>query len=97
MNKKEYLLTCLIEECAEVQKEATKALRFGLNDNWKERGPQALRIAYEFCDLISVYNALVKEGILEDVTTAEMIQMKQQRLNEFMGYARERGTLDSEE
>jgi len=31
----EYLLTCLMEECAEVQKAATKALRFGLDD----RGP----------------------------------------------------------
>jgi hypothetical protein len=93
MNKAEYLLTCLIEECSEVQKEATKALRFGLEDDWKERGTQASRIAHEFCDLISVYDELVKEGLLEDVSTAEMIEMKQQRLDKYMGYARERGTL----
>lgn len=93
MNKKEYLLTCLIEECSEVQKEATKALRFGLDDNWKERGKQSDRIVHEFCDLLAIYDMLVEEGLLDDVTTEEMIQMKKERVHKFMGYAKERGTL----
>jgi len=76
VDRKEYLLTCLIEECSEVQKEATKALRFGLDDNWLNRGTQADRIVHEMCDLISVYNMLVEDELIHDVTTAEMIEMK---------------------
>jgi len=33
MNANEYLLVCLIEEAAEVQQAASKALRFGLNNH----------------------------------------------------------------
>ncbi len=36
MNKKEYLLTCLIEECAEVQQVAAKILRFGAESKHPE-------------------------------------------------------------
>lgn len=93
MNKKEYLLTCLVEECSEVQKEATKALRFGLDDNWKERGTQADRIVHEFCDLLAIYEMLVEDSLLDDVTTQEMIQMKKERVHKYMDYAKERGTL----
>jgi len=31
MNKTEYLLVCLAEECAEIQQAVDKALRFGLD------------------------------------------------------------------
>jgi len=31
MNRTDHLLMCLIEECAEVQKVATKTLRFGFD------------------------------------------------------------------
>ena len=37
MNKQEYLLTCLSEECAEIQQAVSKALRFGL-DNYNPNG-----------------------------------------------------------
>lgn len=93
MDRKEYLLTCLIEECAEVQKEATKALRFGLDDNWKERGRQDQRIANEFVDVLSIYDMLVEEGLLDNISTEEMIRMKKERVEKYMRYAKERGTL----
>lgn len=32
MTKREYLLVCLMEECAEVAQRASKALRFGLDE-----------------------------------------------------------------
>mgnify|MGYP001355265869 CR=1 FL=1 len=31
MNEREYLLVCVMEECSEIQKAASKALRFNLN------------------------------------------------------------------
>lgn len=33
MNKAEHLLTCLAEECAEIQQAVSKALRFGVETN----------------------------------------------------------------
>ena len=33
MNRTEHLLVILMEECSEVQKNASKALRFGLDDH----------------------------------------------------------------
>ena len=96
MNKTEYLLTCLTEECSEVQKECTKAMRFGLDDNWKERGKQSERIMHEFVDLMAVYESLVEEGCLEAYSTQDlyiMVQNKKERLEKYMNYARERGTL----
>ena len=33
MNEVEHLLTCLMEECAEIQKSTAKAMRFGLDEN----------------------------------------------------------------
>ena len=37
MTRKEYLLTCLIEELSEVQQELCKILRFTEDDRWAER------------------------------------------------------------
>jgi hypothetical protein len=47
-------------------------------------------------DLLAVYEALVDAGLLETYSTEElitMIQAKKERLNKYMEYARERGTL----
>lgn len=35
MTREDQLLTILIEECSEVIKACTKAMRFGLDDTWK--------------------------------------------------------------
>ena len=96
MDRKEYLLTCLIEECSEVQKEATKALRFGMDDNWKDHGKQSDRIVHEFIDLLSIYEMLIQDGHIKDVSVEEVLELtvaKKTRVEKFMGYARDRGTL----
>ena len=96
MNKVEYLLTCLIEECAEIQKAATKALRFGLNDQYKDTTP-AQDISRECCDLIAVIEMLEEEGIIEKTGTIRAIEQKKVRVNHYMEYAIERGTLAVED
>jgi len=62
MNKTEHLLACLSEECAEVQQEVGKALRFGIDDKWKDNPTNATSLAYEFCDLLAVFELLQAEG-----------------------------------
>lgn len=97
MNNTEYLLTCLIEECAEVQKEATKALRFGLDDSWNGKKTQRELIMYELIDVFTVADMLINLGILDsNIDYEAMILTKQQRILKYMDYARERGTLKSE-
>ena len=54
MNKTEHLLACLMEECAEIQKVAAKALRFGLDDHapGEPMVPNSESIANECTDLL---------------------------------------------
>lgn len=95
MNKIEYLLTCFIEECAEVQHETTKALRFGLNDKWKDDPrKQSEKIVDEFHDLMAIYEKLVEEGVLSDCNVRDLIETKKLKLETFMNYSRENGTLE---
>ncbi len=49
MTKTEYLLVCLMEECAEIQQAASKILRFGIKENFcSETG-----LTYDNVDLLS--------------------------------------------
>lgn len=101
MNRQEYLLTCLIEECSEVQKAATKALRFGLH---KAKCPEADRpydtneadIQREFADLLAVHYLLESEGHLLRANMAEAIAKKRDKVEKYMKVSKECGTLSDE-
>lgn len=56
------LLIQLMEECAEVQQVASKALRFGLTDNYKHSTPED-RLALELDDLRVVVMKLLHHKI----------------------------------
>ena len=94
MNKIEHLLACLVEECAEVQQEAGKALRFGLNDKWKDKPTPAEGIAYEFCDLFAVYELLQAEGVIPKLDMSLLMQRKKERVHKYMEYAKAKGSLE---
>jgi hypothetical protein len=66
------LIEILIEECAEVQQRATKALRFGLNE--VQPGQQftnAFRLGGEMGDLIVMIELLQAEGIVSRTSVEE--------------------------
>lgn len=94
MNKTEHLLTCLAEECAEVQHAVTKALRFGLDDDFKETTPEQ-DIVRECLDVIAVIELLEEEGIIKKTGTIVAIEQKKAKIRHYMQYAKERGTLIS--
>jgi NTP pyrophosphatase (non-canonical NTP hydrolase) len=97
VNKTEHLLTCLIEECAEVQKAAAKALRFGLEDHASDSDvSNAEDIAVEICDLIAVVEMLEKEKIIPNIRfkNETLIPEKKNKVIRYMDYARERKTLE---
>ena len=97
MNKTEHLITCLMEECAEIQQAAAKALRFGLNDGYPGADTtNAQDIAREVTDLIAVIDLCREHGIFGQPSEAKaMYDKKRQRVAEFMEYAKTTGALAS--
>jgi len=95
MNKTEHLLTCLIEECAEIQKVASKALRFGLDDHAPDSdSTNAEDIITEIYDLLAIIEMLKEEKIIFDLPdTKELIKQKKDKVTKYMDYAKNRGTL----
>jgi hypothetical protein len=99
MKKVEYLLTCLAEECAEVQQIASKAQRFGLDNHQPERTETNLEELYkEIAHIDSVRILLEREGILIEgsimpqETTRHIAQIEQ-----YMNVSRECGILEEQE
>lgn len=101
MTETEYLLTQLAEECAEVAQASCKALRFGLEDRNCDGPPDGPtnreRIEAELIDVDAVVEMLTERGAFERYSVEfirERIKTKRVRIERFMEYARERGTLD---
>jgi len=109
LNINEHLLTVLIEECAEIQKRATKALRFGIDDHdptFKDSKTERERLDDELHDLFAVIEMLADRGALmrgsrpsipslsSVVLDREKIRAKKDKVSRFFEYARERGCLE---
>ena len=93
----DYLLTCVAEECSEVCKEATKGIRFGLHDKWKDNLTPHDGLIAEFYDLVGVMELLFEHGALarpSETAVADMIERKKSRVQHFMKYSAERGRLE---
>ena len=96
MNKGEYLLVCLAEECSEIQKAVMKALRFGLdkgNPYNEQFTTNASEISKECCDLIAVVELLEEDGILKNTGTIQEIECKKNKVRQFMEISKEYKTL----
>lgn len=96
MNRQEYLLVCLNEECLEVAKEADKALRFGLDD-WSPSGlpseTNRKKITQELTDLIAVAQMLKDEYHIDEYMIEENITKKKNKIEKYMLYSINKGTL----
>ena len=95
MNITEHLLTCLTEECAEVQKAVSKALRFGLEDGYPGGDTtNAQDIAKEVIHLMAVIDMLKEQGIIAQLKgEASIYDSKRNRVLEYIDYARSTGAL----
>jgi len=96
MNREQHLLLCLAEECAEVAQRASKALRFGLDE--VQPGQELTneeRLWQEMNDLAGVAEMIIslrrKGGLSRSAVDA-----KKAKVEKFLRYSGECGTLTSE-
>lgn len=94
MTETEHLLTVLIEECAEIQYAAAKALRFGLDDTF--RGEDAMtprqEIQFELDDLEGVAQLMGEAGIIGNKSQANA-NAKKMKVREMLAYSESQGRL----
>lgn len=92
MNRKEHLLVILAEECAEVSKLASKCLRFGVDSqNGEDCLSAGESLVQEMCDLMAVYDMLLKDEILPRLDAMQEqanIKKKIQKVEHFMDVSR---------
>lgn len=93
MNRQEHLLVILMEECAEVQHAAAKTLRFGKDDTYADRASNVEQLRLEVTDLMAVVEMLSAEGINMSTPYLEK-QCKQTKVNHYLEYSKQQGTLD---
>lgn len=92
MNRQEHLLSCLMEECAELAIRCSKALRFGLKEvQAGQSRNNADRIAEEYADVVAVYSILRGDGAVPHV--AINAEAKLAKIERFMEIGREQGVL----
>ena len=94
MNRTEYLLTQLADECIEVAQRCHKALHFGLSEVQPEQGKtNAERIEQELQDLHAVIDMLDDEGIICMGIDRSAVETKKRKVEHFINYARKCGTV----
>lgn len=100
MNRKELLLTILAEECVETAQRVSKAIRFTPEEVEPNQSATQLsnaeRIVYEFNDIVAVMEMLQDEGVLPMVYDAGAVKLKKEKIEKWLKYSYDRGTLDLE-
>jgi hypothetical protein len=93
LNKEQYLLTLIQEECAEVSQRASKAIRFGLYEiqpgqelnNWE-------RLRQEFVDLWTVMTLLDRDLVNFDFDNDD-VTAKINKIKKYSQISKDRGIL----
>ena len=97
MTVREYLLTCLIEECGEVIHAATKALQFGYLDiNPQTMNSNAADLELEMHDYEAVREMMQTQDILTRTLDRHRIDAKKAKVRQWMAYSKEQGVLQEE-
>jgi hypothetical protein len=102
MTREEHLLTIIAEECLEIAKNATKALRFGLHDCGPHVADTNARLmCLECADLQAVLEMLRDSNCLFELTAKSIdmrtaIQEKKDKVERMLKVSAERGRLTNE-
>ena len=91
---KDYLFTCLAEECAEIIQAATKCIRFGSNDvNPKSNNSNIKNLNEEFNDVIALVEMLREQGISIKEDPERIRQKKEKVLHYYNTFYLTKGEL----
>ncbi len=94
MNRKEHIFTCLMEESAEVAKEASKVNRFGSSDIHPDSTlTHAEKLINEFHDLLAVYQMALDEINEEFIIDENKIKEKKEKLENMMKISKKLGRI----
>ena len=98
MKKVEYLLTCLAEECAEVQQIISKAQRFGLDNHHPKRTETNLEeLKKELAHIDAVRHLLEYDAHVPVVGNAIMTMTdKIESVRRYMDVSRDCGILEAD-
>lgn len=93
MTEQQYLLTQLMEECAEVIHRCSKAIRFGGDEIQQGHTmTNRERIGYELNDLVAVVDELESRGMIPPLDEDAML-LKKAKIAQYLKYSRELGIL----
>lgn len=85
MNKKEYILACISEECGEVSQMVGKCQRFGTDNTKVGRNTSNFEeLRKEVHDIVATYEMLCEEMQIESKLSRKIILDKKKRVNFFM-------------
>ena len=94
MNRTEHLLVILMEECSEVQKNTSKALRFGLDDHASDSDVNnAEMLTKEIGDLYAAIQMLFDDKNIIESPFNEHINLKKIKVEKYLEYSKQKGTL----
>lgn len=82
MNREEYLLDCLSEECAELAQVASKSLRFGLNNKvpgTKEEKTNTDDLITEYLQIVAVIEMLQEIGSIPVIDYRKATKIKKKK------------------
>lgn len=96
MNKNEYLLSKLAEECNEVAQQCHKSQCFGLEEIQEDQTlTNSQRISNEYADLVSVFMMCLDEKIIPpDPEFHLKVAAKKEKVLKYMEYSKEKRCLD---
>lgn len=99
LNYREYLLTCLSEECAEIQQLVGKSLRFGLDSHHPQDENQVqnhIKLVQELNDLFAIVQMLDEDGVYPDIPVwnEDMIKAKVEKVKHFMKISKDLGKME---
>jgi len=95
MTRLEHLLSTIVEECNETGQRATKAMRFGIHEIQPDQSlTNSERLVYEFNDILAVMEMLLDEGHINTIIDRTAIELKKQKVEKYLKYAKECGTLN---
>lgn len=92
MTETDHLLVILMEECSELAKRCSKALRFGADEQRDLPLNNIEYINYEFNDVLGVAEMLGDHGIKLE-RNERLISNKKEKVQKYLEYSRERGRL----